>query len=154
MMHKLILLKPRRMPPPHLSSVPLPHSKLVPRVWISSSDEISAILHVIRTLQRLNFKMAEARSGNCEANSACSKRKFGGNVVSESDDEKCKKKKFEAMNDFELVKILAEDARSKTLFLHLQSMCICHWCVNRKLKFYAIAADHHKQSSCQCCCVL
>jgi hypothetical protein len=72
--------------------------------------------------------MAEARSGNCEANSACSKRKFGGNVVSESDDEKCKKKKFEAMNDFELVKILAEDARSKTLFLHLQSMCMSLVC--------------------------
>ena len=73
--------------------------------------------------------MAEARSDNCDANNsstgqdtACHKRKLEGNPFSKSEDEKCKKSKSEGMNDFELVKILAEDARNKTLILHLQSM--------------------------------
>ena len=75
--------------------------------------------------------MAEARSDNCiKANNSCTggqdtscyKRTLEGDVVSKSDDEKCKKTKYETMNDFEFVKILREDARNKTLFLHLQSM--------------------------------
>ena len=72
--------------------------------------------------------MAEARSGNCETKNTCTgqdtvchKRKLEGSQFSKSEDENCKKTKSEAMNDFELVKILAEDARNKTLILHLQS---------------------------------
>ena len=45
-----------------------------------------------------------------------------GNLVKEVDDKNCKKKKIEAMKDFKLIKILGEDARNKTLILHLQGI--------------------------------
>ncbi len=71
--------------------------------------------------------MAEARSdetnGSCSGQGTAShKRRLEVNSELENEDEQCKKTKYEAMNDFQLVKILAEDARNKTLILHLQSM--------------------------------
>ncbi|CAB3992359.1 m7 diphosphatase [Paramuricea clavata] len=63
--------------------------------------------------------MADSRSD--EINSSCNKRRLEANLVLENENEECKKMKYEAMNDFQLVKILAEDARNKTLILHLQN---------------------------------
>jgi hypothetical protein len=70
--------------------------------------------------------MADGRSD--EINSSCNKRRMEANLVLENENGECKKMKYEAMNDFRLVKILAEDARNKTLILHLQSMYtfFCH----------------------------
>ena len=50
------------------------------------------------------------------------KRRVEGESILENETEKSKKMKYETMDDFQLVKILAEDARNKTLILHLQGM--------------------------------
>ena len=67
--------------------------------------------------------MAEA--GSDQRNSLCTvthKRRLEGESVLENETEKSKKMKYETMDDFQLVEILAEDARNKTLILHLQGM--------------------------------
>lgn len=68
--------------------------------------------------------MAEARSDD-EKNSLCTvshKRRLEAKSVLGNETENRKKMKHETLNDFQLVKILAENARNKTLILHLQGI--------------------------------
>lgn len=53
-------------------------------------------------------------------NTVCNKRTLEENLELEHERENCKKKRFDGCNEFHLVEVLAEDARSKTLILHLQ----------------------------------
>ena len=66
--------------------------------------------------------MAEARSEESSLCTSSNKRRLEDKSVLGNETENCKKMKYESMNDFQLVKVLAEDGRNKTLILHLQGM--------------------------------
>ena len=67
--------------------------------------------------------MAEARSEAAEEAYTSVERAQKRGLEDDDDNLNCKKKKDErkeAISDFKLVKVLADDARNKTLILHLQ----------------------------------